>query len=303
MRKPSHQLEIPADKNELRLTHARHDPAHCTIPGMFRAIDKHGGRKARVELVHELNADCRIEVKMFEPLGADDLRVLQGLIAMAAYQRGCETGAVKVGPEPTTTTGRKLRSLLELQHDAVDMDACLVQCSFHDFAREIGYANPRNAEQIKACIERLFLVTFFVQEGRRRMGFRLLSRSCGTDDRGMTVVLNPRLASAIMGGHHVRISMDEVRALEGDAERLIHQRICAWARPGSTESVGLQKLLSYLWPDQSEITPGAARKRRWIVRQAMGALGRLPGWGISPNSAGDMFSVTRPAVPCKKSKR
>ncbi|VDA52131.1 hypothetical protein BANRA_04899 [Escherichia coli] len=42
----------------------------------------------------------------------------------------------------------------------------------------------------------------------------------------------PLIAQAVMGGgQHVRISMDEVRALDSETARLLHQRLCGWIDP------------------------------------------------------------------------
>jgi len=64
------------------LTHARHDPAHVLAPGLFRSLGR--GDRARLKLdVTYIHGDDRLEFGGKEPLGVDDMRVLQGLVAMA----------------------------------------------------------------------------------------------------------------------------------------------------------------------------------------------------------------------------
>lgn len=264
------------DREVYRLTHVRHDPAHCLIPGLFRSLPRGGRRKEKLDLVYEVSEGVRIEAKVFEPLGADDLRVLQGLVAMAAisYQG---KGALLLGPAPETELGVELRQLLDFRFDATQSDACVVCCSYHELAREIGYANPRDTKRIRDCIERLFMVTFFVQEGTKRYGFRLLSR-CASDHQGVAVGLNPRLAAAVMGGRHIRIDMDEVRALRTDPARLIHQRLCAWIDQGGDGRVDWVKLASYVWP--YDCSSPALRKRRGALRKALREINSLPAWRV-----------------------
>lgn len=263
-------------KEVYRLTHARHDPAHCLIPGLFRSLPKGERKRGKLELVYELSENVRIEAKLFEPLGADDLRVLQGLVAMAAVSHEGK-GVLVLNSQPQTPMGIELRELLDFRYDATTAEACVVCCSYYELAKEIGYSNPKDTKRIRDCIERLFLVTFFVQEGQKRYGFRLLSR-CASDQSGVVVALNPLIASAVMGGRHVRIDMDEVRALKTDAARLIHQRLCAWINPGASSKIERNKLISYVWPYPA--SPAAQRKRRVIIKRAIKELGTLPAWKI-----------------------
>jgi hypothetical protein len=83
------------------------------------------------------------------------------------------------------------------------------------------------------CIERLWTVSIIAQNGRKRQG----SGCCGLRQRrgrrAPVCGLNPLIAQAVMGGgQHVRISMDEVRALDSETARLLHQRLCGWIDPG-----------------------------------------------------------------------
>ncbi|MEI6654742.1 MAG: replication protein C, IncQ-type [Verrucomicrobiota bacterium] len=271
-----------------RLTHARHCPTHCLLPGLFRSVPKKKRQKG-LELKYQFTGGVRVEVKMFEALGADDMRILQGLIAMAAIQ---VNGNVmeQLAPAPACPDMIKLRSLLEARGDAKDMPGCTVRCSYFELAKEIGYKNPRDTERIRECIERLYLVTFFIQEGPLRMGFRLLS-TVASDSHGIVVALNPKIARAIMGGKHVRILMDEVRALKSDPSRLIHQRICGWIDPGTHGRVGTDKLAAYVWPDTEGVSPTTMRRRLCDIRKICRGFS-LPGWRVEEDQGN--FTFHRP---------
>ncbi|MCV5886457.1 replication protein C, IncQ-type, partial [Escherichia coli] len=135
-----------------------------------------------------------------------------------------------------TPGGQQLRLFLEPKWEAVTADAMVVKGSYRALAREIGYANIEDSKPIRDCIERLWKVSIIAQNGRKRQGFRLLAEYASDEADGrLYVALNPLIAQAVMGGgQHVRISMDEVRALDSETARLLHQRLCGWIDPGKT---------------------------------------------------------------------
>lgn len=105
------------------------------------------------------------------------------------------------------------------------------------------------------------------------------------------VALNPLIAQAVMGGgQHVRISMDEVRALDSETARLLHQRLCGWIDPGKTGKASIDTLCGYVWP--SEASGSTMRKRRQRVREALPELVAL-GWTVTEFAAGK-YDITRP---------
>ncbi|MDF5474199.1 replication protein C, IncQ-type, partial [Vibrio parahaemolyticus] len=172
-----------------------------------------------------------------------DLRILQGLVAMAG-----PSGLV-LEPEPETPGGQQLRLFLEPKWEAVTADAMVVKGSYRALAREIGYANIEDSKPIRDCIERLWKVSIIAQNGRKRQGFRLLAEYASDEADGrLYVALNPLIAQAVMGGgQHVRISMDEVRALDSETARLLHQRLCGWIDPGKTGKASIDTLCGYVW--------------------------------------------------------
>ncbi|CAI8858712.1 replication protein C, IncQ-type [Methylocaldum szegediense] len=270
------------------LTHARHDPIHCLAPGLFRSLQKGERKRAKLDVVYDFGDGRRVEFSGPEPLGADDLRVLQGLVAMAG------PAGLVLSPEPKTEAGRQLRLFLEPKWDAIRQDAMVVRGSYRALVREVGYANVDNAKPIRDCIERLWKVSVIVQDGKRRQGFRLLSEYASDEHDGkLYVALNPLLARAVMGGQHVRISMGEVRALRTDAARLIHQRLCAWIDPGKWGRVETDTLCGYVWPTEAGST-AAVKKRRHTARLALSELAGL-GWRLR-EYAKDKWAIGRPGL-------
>lgn len=275
-------------KNYNLTTHARHDPAHCLAPGLFRSLKRGERKHAKLDVVYDYGDGKRIEFSGPEPLGADDLRVLQGLVAMAGPH------GLVLSPEPQTEVGRQLRLFLEPKWEAIQQDAMVVRGSYRALAREIGYADPDDTRPIRKCIERLWKVSIIAQNGSKRQGFRLLSEYASDEEDGrLYVALNPLIAAAIMGGRHVRISMDEVRSLKTDPARLIHQRLCGWVDYGKTGRVELDTLCGYVWPGAA--TAETMRKRRQVARRALAEIEAL-GWSVREYANGK-FEIKRPGAP------
>ena len=269
------------------LTHARHDPAHCLAPGLFRSLKKGERKVNKLDVLYQYGS-VQLHFKGPEPLGVDDLRVLQGLVALAG------PSGLMLTPAPTTESGRKIRSLLELKDEAESEFAIIAKGSYGSLAREIGYEDYDDSRLIRQCIERLWTVSIVMTSESRRYGFRLLAQYSSDDRSGeLYVALNPRIASAILGaGRYTRINMQEVRSLKGDPARLIHQRLCGFMRSGESKEVTIDKLCEYAWPDAC--SQATQRKRHQRARQAIAELRQI-GWKCVELLRG-RFVVTRPSV-------
>ena len=275
---------------KFELTHARHDPAHVLAPGLFKSLKKGDYKLLKLDVAYEFGKGERIEFKAAEPLGAPELRVLQGLVAMAG------PSGLLHSPEPKTGSGQQLRLLLETKFEAVQADALVAKGSFRTLAKEIGYLDIENTKGIQKSIERLWGVSVIVQKDGRRMGFRLLaSYDADEGDGRLHVALNPRIAQAIMGDRpHTRIELSEVRQLKTDPARLMHQRLCGWIDPGkSSREITLEKLCEYVWLESTE-NANTLKKRRQSVRKALTEL-VAASWVVD-EYAKNKFNVSRPDV-------
>lgn len=279
------------------LTHARHDPSHCLAPGLFRSLRKGESERKRLKLdVIFTYGDDSIRFWGPEPLGADDLRVLQGLVAMAATSGDGGRG-IMLRPETETEPGRRLRLRLDLRWDAIEKDAMVVKGSFRQLAGEIGYTDIDGGSRFKAIrdsIRRLWAVSVIVKRGGREHGSRILSDYASDEGSGkLFVALNPRLAEAIVGDRrHTRIDMGEVRALQTDPARLIHQRLCGWIDPGKAGKIETDNLAKYVWPDVA--TEETMKKRRQKIKKALAELAGI-GWATQ-EYAPKKWSIERPPI-------
>lgn len=114
----------------------------------------------------------------------------------------------------------------------------------------------------------------------------------GTGD--LYVALNPRIASAIMGtAPYARIDLGEVRKLDSDPARLIHQRLCGWIDPGKSGGVGIETISAYVWPDDAGNK--ATKRKRWTrVRKAISEIKAL-GWRVEEIRK-DFWQIVRPRI-------
>jgi hypothetical protein len=274
------------------LTHVRHDPAHCLAPGLFRSLKRGDRKRLKLDVTYQYGKDTSIRFWGPEPLGADDMRILQGLVAMAAVSGDGGRG-ILLHPEPRTEAGQQLRLLLETKFDAIAQDAMVAKGSYRQLAKEVGYADIEDSRPIRDCIERLWAVSVIVESKGKRQGFRILSEYASDDVEGrLFVALNPRLADAIMGNaQHLHIDLYEVRRLSSDPARLVHQRL-HWINAGTAQNVTLDTLCGYVWPD--EATPEAMKKRRQTVRRALAELVSI-NWTVDEYAPGK-FNIGRPKV-------
>jgi len=277
-------------KAELTLTHARHDPAHCLAPGLFRSLERGERKKQKLDITYSYSDGEVARFTGFEPLGADDLRVLQGLVAMAG------ANGASLSPEPKTENGRHLRELIDPKFDAVEQRACMVRTAMRRLLAELGLSGGgKSMENVVASLHRMSNVTVLVKKDSRQASFHLLSYAFDSQDGTLLVALNPRLARVALGDvkKHARIEMSEVRALHTSPARLMHQRLCGWIDPGKSGKVEIDTLCGYVWPDESS-NPNTVKTRRQTARRALDELAAV-GWTVSEYAHGK-WEIKRPAA-------
>jgi len=279
------------------LTHARHDRAHVLAPGLFRSLAPGDRKRLKLDVVYDFGDGERLEFKGFDPLGVLEMRVLQGIVAMAGPE-----GLILEQEDKASPGGKQLMlALFDPDDNAVKAarekpTSLIVKDSLRRLAREIGLAESgTNLKHIKDAIKRLFGVTVFVRQGNREIGTRLLSSYASDEETGdLYVALNPRLAAAILGRvPHARIDLAEARKLESDPARLIHQRLSGWIDPGKSGEATADTLSGYVWPEVAP-TERATRARITKVRKAVREIGAT-GWRVEETRK-DCWRFVRPKL-------
>jgi len=268
------------------LTHAKHDPAHCLTPGLFRSLKRGERKKLKLDVAYTYGDEV-VRFIGFEPLGADDMRLLQGLAALAG------PNGLILKPEPKTGMGEQLRLLLDTKFDAVAQDALVVRESMSKLLKETGLTDGGdNLKGVRASLIRMANITVIVTKGGQEASFHLMSYAFDESDGRLFAALNPRVTEAVLGGRpHTRIEFAEVRKLSTDPARLVHQRLCGWIDPRKSGRVGLDTLCSYVWPDEAK-NPNTIKTRRSAVRKALKELASI-GWGVDEYARGK-WKITRP---------
>ena len=268
------------------VTHARHDPAHCLAPGLFRSLKRGERKRLKLDVTYTFGEGESVRFVGFEPLGADDMRLLQGIVALGG------PNGILLTPEPTTETGQQLRLFLEPRFEAIEQDGLVVRESLPKLLSEVGMTDGGgNIKPLKASLLRMSNVTILVTKGQRQAAFHLMSHAFDEADGRLWVALNPRIAASILGRRpYARIDMAEVRALQTDPARLMHQRLCGWIDPGKSGRAELDTLCGYVWPDQAN--PEAMKKRRQKARKALAELA-AGGWTVSEYAKGK-WEIKRP---------
>jgi Replication protein C (RepC) len=280
---------------DFKLTHIRHDRAHCLAPGLFRSLKRGERKNNKLDVKYEFGEKDYIRFIGFEPLGADDLRLLQGLIAL-----GGPNGII-LTTEPSADMPKQLRLLLEPRLDAVHQNGLAVHTRLGTLMAEIGYEESGDKrQQIVESLRRISNVTVIAHKGTREASYKILSYAFDEEDGRLFVALNPRLTEAIIGSApYTRIEMSEVRALKSDPTRLMHQRLCGWIDQGKTGNTEIETLCSYVWPEPAK-TPSTERWRRHEIKKAIIELSAI-GWEIEEYASGK-YKIIRPRKTSEKQK-
>jgi hypothetical protein len=271
---------------DFKLTHAKHDTAHCCAPGLFRALRRGSRRTEKLDVAHHFG-DLMFQFVGYQPLGGDDLRILQGIVAQTSLDR------VLLSPSPTDPLAMELRQRLNASGDAQGEDGIVCQLSLRSLLHEVGMCSSsgKNISSAQASLKRLASVTVFVTKGTVIASYHMLSYAVDQITGSLHVALNPRFAQAILGSKHTRIDLAEVRNLKSDPARVIHQRLCGFVDIGSSRKVSVDTLCQYAWHEPAR-SPSSHRKRRERVRKAVAEIVAC-GWIVIRETA-ETYRFVRP---------
>lgn len=261
----------------------------CLAPGLFGAKPKESRPKRPLFIDYKYGNDTQISFSGDECLTVTDLRVLQVLVGLAGLQ------GLTLSPSPDTHDGEMLRRALMLTGDALNQDALAVNVRLHVLAHEAGYASSsHNTAPIEQSIHRMANVSITQACHSMSRGSRLLAvhHADNSSEASFWVALPPLIAESVLpNGQHVRIDLNEARALTTNGGRLLHQRLSGWINPGKNGSVSIEKLTSYLWPEETE-NENTKKTRRRAVRLALDDLIAV-GWLVSEYTR-NRFQIHRP---------
>ena len=269
-------------------SHARHDAAHCLAPNLFRTLKRGDRKKLKLDVVYQYGEHESLRFIGFEPLDAGDMRLLQGLVAMA----GPSTLILDLD-SPKTNMAKTLIKILDPKHKALEGDSRVVKASLYSILSEIGLNNA--GSQRKVAMEsllRLSNVTIVAKNKNQEWSCHLLSYGLDEDSGQLFVALNPRITEAVLGfTRYTTIDMNEVRAIKSDPAAIIHQRLCGVVDQGKSRLIKEDTLMSYIWSydvDGKTATQrsSALRQRRRTLKKALEEISQTNGWTFSNESSG-----------------
>ena len=284
------------------------DPDCALAPGLFRSLPKgEAARKHRLEVVYPAAGGVTLTFLSPDLLGADDMRVLQGIMALVTRDAAGE-GVLKLDG-PSDAEGTQLILGFEAKDDLQNHIALRLNGSFRAVARAVGLDpdSGGNIKKIQASISRLCGLSVLVDGPGLFGAIHFMAGIWAKNPTGggggdLRLALNPRLGDIALSGlgvlaeKYIRIDLREVRALRTDAARLIHQRLCGFINPGASGRVRVDTLCGYVWPEATS-NARAMRQRRATVRRALRELAGLePPWTAQEYERGK-FEIGRPAMP------
>lgn len=275
---------------------ARHDLVHCSVPGLFRSQFRTNQRRG-FDIVFQ-QGEFEYRFLGNKVLGGSELLMLQTLVALAGVQ-----GDI-LDSEPESDVGKVLRTGLEAEHEARNMQAIVVRTTFYQLLKEAGldHRNMGGAtiEWLREVLLNLSMVTIVVSKdgGKKFAIFKILSfAACDGDEKTLAVGLNPYIAKAILGGKHVYIDMNEVRRIKKEQTRILHQRLCSWIDPGKKGTISLDKMASYVYGDADGVNKTARSRRRSVIKKCLEELNQI-GWSIIEKKP-KIFEILRPGKQSK----
>lgn len=276
--------EVARRPQKALTTYAHVDPAHCLVRGLF-AYRAHCERP-KIDL-HAEYAGVHIHFAGSNALGADDLRVLGAIVALAGRD-GVEAKTDAPIAQPLMVAAQNAE-MSPLPGDSVTR---YIHVSRRALVREIGRVETGAAgERIFDCVRRMAGITLHCRTREWEWSSHLLGYIRPRTRDEITIAINPRLAAAVAsGGQYAHLDMPALRGLS-DVGALLYHRLVGFVDRGTSRAVGLSALVSYVWTDKAP-TQNVAWKRPGKVRAAMREIDALPGWSVR-SQQDDLFSISR----------
>lgn len=264
-----------------RTTHARIDPVTPQV-GLFRATSanpKDRPQPPRDGIVYQRVHDgVMVEFRSAGQMDATDWRYFLAMAALAGLGGDRISGASEASPMPT------LWGQFMSEGIASARDGVRVRTTAPALLREAGMTDTGpNRRRLTETLKRLSMVRQFLQKGSRIVSSaNLLSFAHDEDTGELSIGLSPQMARTILGEskQHVRVSLEDVRALSHPAAVILHGVLSARLRPRDKRPAiyHLDTLGTLAYgPSDNKAT---VRKRRGRIKEALSELSKLPQWKV-----------------------
>lgn len=246
---------------------ARHEMA-LGLMSIFRAMPD--GAKRREVKLEQRFAGTNVRILAVE-LSAFEQALFFAILEIAgttgAGQRHIAAGQAGLIPSPP-------RGMSAKENLARDADAMEIRTTFSELLRHAGYRNTRRAgsetrRAVETGLQRLGAATVVVTQADGRGGFVSLLRARWDAGEGITVILNPRSAQALLALRgYAAIDMTAYRSLTSPTSKILYAWLAAWFAGAQGERVvGLDKLEAHVWGEVAK-EKATRSKRRGLLRVA-----------------------------------
>lgn len=260
---------------------AMHDTA-TALASIFRPVCR-GRRPQGLDVTYKFDG-LSLRFVNFEWLDVRDQSVLLACCALAGI------GNQDLNRDAPGEIGQRLWLDLEPKEKAVIDRAVVITTTWYQLLDAAGMASGKlDYERVKDILFRLSSTGCRAKKDGYDWSMRLLSYAARPDG-SISIALNGRFAAAL-AGQHIRTSLKERWALPSEIAELSHCYLTAWIREGHHQRVALDKLVGRIWGIESA-NDETARKRRERLKDALQAIGELPGWTIEIEGRGEHAMAT-----------
>lgn len=274
-RKASPKRTAPKEKKRVISDHARVDPTHCLVDGLFRPL-------FRGKTYGPLAVEYRFKEYIFHwqapsLLGTNEQSVFLAILRLAAteHRRTC------VGDDDESKLLEAWQSL-NLQLEARKSTCFVIQSSVNELTRVIGRkVNGQSGNRILNTLERLAQVEFYIENSSHQVIFRCNMFSVILDGSSLLIGINPKLSQSLLTKKQATyIDMREQRVMKSDITKRLHVWLSCWVGvSGRKASVSLNKLIPHVWGDAA--VGDLLHSRRKKLRESIAELGKFAGWSIT----------------------
>jgi hypothetical protein len=266
------------------------DPG-TSLTSLFRPISP--GRRSEALDVTFTHRTASVRFVCFQMLDTRDQSIFLAIIALASLSQGTRS----LTGQSTSDEGKSLWDRLKPKDSAVNDGTLVVETTRYAILQAAGMADTAaNYLRLDEIIFRLSTVACRVRYGHIDWGMNMFSYQMNHKSGKILLALNSRLANAISGQQHVRISLEERVKLKTDIAKLVHARLCACLQPGKKwEFIG-DKLAETIWGNAPK-TQKTRESRRMRIRDAATAVLELDKWKgeITGRGAQLKIAVRRPS--------
>lgn len=290
---PTKKPPLNTKKHVIVFDHARVDPSHCLTDGLFRPLKRQSFEGFSLSVRYKYKA-LTFWWRNYCPLNITDQSVF-----LAVHRLASEKGRVtRVGPSNEAETMKAVRDALKLKYEASDLDVLVLETTVNEISKVMGITDAgNNHKQIKESLIRLSGVSFVIYKGDDVTSLfwqaNLFSHIAGIDKR-LVIAINPMLSKALAGGQSTFVDMREQRELNSEVSKRLHVWLSSWIRHGEENKIKLDLLIPHVWGDECE--KDKLRKRREYLRNALGEINALEGWGCIEDKVSNFVTVKRPKL-------